>query len=70
MTTEVRLLRIGEVCRRVSISKPQIYKLMQRAEFPKPIQLSTQGRAWRSDEIEEWIEARTRQRDRAAPAAA
>lgn len=53
-----RLMRLPEVISVVGISKAQIYKLIARGEFPKQRQLTERTSAWRSDEIDQWIESR------------
>ncbi|MDE0378654.1 MAG: AlpA family phage regulatory protein [Rhodospirillales bacterium] len=61
--SELRLLKAQEVAARVGLSRGHIYKLMEAGKFPKPIPISAQARRWRSDELEEWIEERTAERD-------
>ena len=46
------------------ISRPYIWKLIGQGAFPRPLHLGKRARAWRSDEIDAWIEARTAERDR------
>ena len=59
---ELRLLPIREVMRKIGCSRPQVYRLMHTRGFPRPVHLSRRGRAWRSDEIDAWIEARSAER--------
>ena len=61
--SETRLLPVPEVVARTGISRPQIYKLMARGTFPRPLDLGGRVRRWRSDELDAWIEARTAERD-------
>ncbi len=60
--TGLRLLPIREVTRKIGCSRAQIYRLMRTGRFPRPVHLSKRARAWRSDELDEWIEARSAQR--------
>ena len=61
---EFRLLPIREVVKLVGVSRPQIYKLMKQG-FPKPVHVSARARAWRNDEVLDWIEARSAEREAA-----
>ena len=53
---ELILLSVREVCRRVGLSRPSIYKRMGAGRFPRPIYPAPRAPRWRSDEIAEWIE--------------
>ena len=59
---ELRLLPIRDVMRKIGCSRPQVYRLMHTAGFPRPVHTSRRGRGWRSDEIDAWIEARSAER--------
>lgn len=54
----VKLLKLIDVLSHTNLSKPTIYRLMNTGHFPRPIQLSPNRVAWRSADIEEWIESR------------
>ena len=58
----LRLLPIREVMSKIGCSRPQVYRLMHSQGFPRPVHVSKRSRGWRSDEIDEWIEARSAQR--------
>ncbi len=60
--TGLQLLPIRAVTRKIGCSRAHIYRLMRTAGFPRPVHLSKRARAWRSDELDEWIEARSAQR--------
>ena len=60
----LRLLPIRVVVEKVGISRPYIWKLIGEGAFPRPLHLGKRARAWRTDEIDAWIEARTAERDR------
>lgn len=60
-----RLLPLVEVENRVGLRKTAIYDAIDRDEFPKPVKLGTTSR-WVESEIDEWIDARIRERDQAA----
>ena len=58
------LLNIKQVATTVALSVPQIYKLMRRGEFPRPIYLGAKAPRWVATELEDWIAKRARQRDK------
>ena len=60
--TGLQLLPIRRVTRKIGCSRAHVYRLMHMAGFPRPVHLSKRARAWRSDEIDAWIEARSAQR--------
>jgi prophage regulatory protein len=60
-TPSIRLLRRNEVLHLTGIGAvSSLYALMERNEFPLPVKLVPGGRsvAWRSDEIQAWIDSR------------
>lgn len=60
-----RLLPLAEVENRVGLRKTAIYERIGREEFPKPVTLGTTVR-WVESEVDDWIDARIRERDQAA----
>lgn len=62
-TTPPRLLRLPEVIRTTGLARSSIYDLIRLERFPAPVPLTATARAWRSDEIAEWIEQRIAARD-------
>lgn len=56
------LAPLPEVLRAVGISKPQVYKLMARGEFPRCVKCGSASR-WVRSEIAAWIAARVAERD-------
>lgn len=63
--SSVILLARGEVERRCSISRSEIYRRMRIGTFPQVVRVGGSVR-WRSDDIDAWIESLPRD---AAPAA-
>ena len=53
-----RILRIREVVHRTGLSRPTIYRLVERGEFPHQVQLSAQCVGWKESEVAAWIEER------------
>lgn len=54
----MNVLDIKEVMKRTRLSRMTIYRLEQRDEFPRRIQLSPNRVGWQDDAIEEWIKRR------------
>jgi prophage regulatory protein len=52
----LRLIRLKEVLKRVSIGKSKIYADIEKGQFPKPIRLGPNAVAWLEDDIESWIQ--------------
>lgn len=65
MSTSTRLLRRPEVEHDTGLARSTLYDAIRAGTFPKPVPLTTSARivAWRSDEVEAWIQARIAARD-------
>ena len=63
MLPDVTLLTVNEVGRRVGLSRPSIYRAIDRGTFPKPCYPAPRAPRWRSDEIAEWIDAASVRRE-------
>src|SRR4051794_35276693 len=48
----------------IPYSRAQLWKLVQRGEFPRPIKISRNRSAWVAEEVQAWVHARMS--DRAA----
>ncbi len=59
---EAHLIGIKTVLAMVPISRPTIYRLMQKDEFPKPVEIGA-GRFWVESEILEWKREKIRSRN-------
>ncbi len=57
---DIRLLRLPAVEPRTALTKESIYLRERRGEFPKPVRVGKRRVAWRSDELERWIQERPR----------
>lgn len=57
---EPALLRIGEICRWLKISKPTFWRLRRESDFPTPIAITDRVIGWHREEIESWLETRRR----------
>ena len=60
MEKDVYLLKLNTVMERCGIKKTSVYTKMRKGTFPRPVKLGPNSIAWRSDEIESWIESRER----------
>lgn len=52
----VRMLRLPEVIDLTGLSQTTIWRRERQGQFPKRRRLGANLVAWRSDEVEEWIE--------------
>lgn len=55
------VLRRPEVEARVGLSRSSIYAFMADGSFPKPIRIGPRAVAWRSTDIEKWLNSRPEQ---------
>lgn len=49
---------IAEVIERLDTSKTTLWRMIQRGEFPKPLQISRGRVGWRQEDVTAWLEAR------------
>jgi prophage regulatory protein len=54
----ISLLRLPGVLARTGLKKTTLYQLIKRGEFPPSLALTERTKAWRSDEVEAWINSR------------
>lgn len=54
-----KLLRLPSVEDRVGAKRSSIYAWCKAGTFPAPVRLSARAVAWREDDIDRWIAART-----------
>lgn len=59
-TTKTKLLRRPQVEDRTGLSCSSIYQAIKNGTFPKPISIGPRAVAWLEDEIQNWIDERTR----------
>ena len=53
-----KLLTMAELKELIPYSSAHVYRLIKQGDFPKPIRLGPNRVAWRTTDIERWIEAR------------
>ena len=49
-----RLLRIGQLCEIVGISRSMIYKMISERRFPAGVVVSQRARRWRESDVASW----------------
>ncbi|MBS9404790.1 AlpA family transcriptional regulator [Halomonas sp. TRM85114] len=52
------LLKRPEVRERTTLSDSALYRLINKGEFPPPIQLGPRAVAWLEEEVTAWIESK------------
>ena len=57
-----KVLRLPDVMDRVGLGSSFIYLLIQRGDFPKPVQLGKRAVGWPEAEVNAWLEERLAQR--------
>jgi prophage regulatory protein len=57
----ITLLKINEVSTRLRFCRAQIYKMIQRGDFPPPVKLSKRSSVWPEDVVEDWLQSRIEQ---------
>jgi len=58
MTLQTRLVRMSELHDWVGLGKSAIYEMVAEGSFPAPVRLSARAVAWRSDQVQAWIDSR------------
>ena len=61
-----KILKVKEVAEELNVSVQQIYKLVSKGRFPKPIKLGERGSGWLTSEIDDWLQSRVDARDEEA----
>lgn len=56
--TGLRLLRIGDVCARTTLSRATVYREEAAGRFPGRVRLTECAVAWREADVNAWIETR------------
>ena len=50
------LIRRRDVLHLTSLSQSSLYRLMKESRFPRPVRISPRCVAWKSEEVEDWID--------------
>ena len=61
-----KILKVKQVAEELNVSVQQIYKLVSKGRFPKPIKLGERGSGWLTSEIDAWLQSRVDARDEEA----
>jgi prophage regulatory protein len=54
---KLALERMNEVTKRTGLARATIYRRMGEGTFPQPVKLGTRAIAWRSSDVDAWIES-------------
>lgn len=58
-----RIIRQADLPQYCGLKRTQIYKLIERGEFPRPVQLSARRKGWLEHEIAAWQQNKLAKRD-------
>ena len=58
MSVSVALIRLPEVMRRTGFGRSSLYAYIKRGQFPAPVRLGERSVAWKSSDVDAWIESR------------
>jgi len=58
-----RYMAQAEVSASIGLSKTKLYELIKSGDFPAPIPLSSNCVRWRSDEVANWMDRQSENRD-------
>ena len=61
MGNGIRFLRIGDLQKKVGLSRSQIYKLIADGDFPKQDKLGERISVWQESKVEEWMVSKVTQ---------
>ena len=54
---DVRLMRMKQISAYTSLSKPYLYKLISKGDFPSPVFING-IRSWEKENIDQWLESK------------
>lgn len=57
---QTALLRLPAVVSLIGYQRSTIYQLIKNGTFPRPVKLGARASAWKSQEIQAWIDSRQR----------
>jgi excisionase family DNA binding protein len=60
MSDYIQLLKITEVCARLSIGRSQVYRLVQQKVLPPPIHIGKRSARWVESELNNYLRIKTR----------
>ena len=62
----MKLIRLQQVMEMTGLGRSTIYKYISESWFPKPVPLGGRSVGWVESEVNEWIFARIKERDKQA----
>jgi prophage regulatory protein len=62
---QIAIEKLPKVVSRTGLSAASIYRLIALKQFPEPTKLSAAASGWFADEIDQWLEARRREPNKA-----
>ncbi|GAA3923787.1 hypothetical protein GCM10022229_17140 [Luteimonas lutimaris] len=57
--SNVNLLRMPELTRRLGIARSTVYKMMKERGFPRPVKLTGRAVAWREVDVVAYVDKHT-----------
>jgi prophage regulatory protein len=54
---KLALERMNEVTKRTGLARATIYRRLGEGTFPQPVRLGARAIAWRSSDVDAWIES-------------
>lgn len=53
-----KIIRASELAKKLSISKPTLWRMEKRGELPPKVQISKRISGWRESDITDWMKSR------------
>lgn len=63
--TEMQLLNVNDVCRKIKVSRTKFYEMLAAGEIPEPVIVGCRKK-WTEEEIEAWVRANCPKADKFA----
>lgn len=63
MEAAERFIRLDELMNKTGLGRSTIYRMIDKGEFPKPINLTSSKVAWLQSEVTEWMRTKVEQRN-------
>lgn len=63
----MKFIRLNDVKAATGLARSTIYKYVKQGIFPAPVSLGGRAVAWVEGEVDAWIAARIRERDKPVP---
>lgn len=58
-----RFIRLDELISKTGLGRSTIYRMIDKGEFPKPINITSNKVAWLQSEVTEWMKSKVEQRN-------